>query len=48
MEQIGFHRLHLDHSTCNHASCRVAHKSGYTLPGGRAHRISAWHCDLFR
>lgn len=30
---FGFHRLHLDHSTRNHASCRVATKSGYLLEG---------------
>lgn len=30
---IGFHRLELDHSTRNHASCRVATKAGYRLEG---------------
>jgi RimJ/RimL family protein N-acetyltransferase len=33
LDEIGFHRLHLDHSTRNHASCRVAMKAGY-LPEG--------------
>jgi RimJ/RimL family protein N-acetyltransferase len=33
LDEIGFCRLHLDHSTQNHASCRVATKSGYLLEG---------------
>ncbi|MEY9878002.1 RimJ/RimL family protein N-acetyltransferase [Streptacidiphilus sp. MAP12-33] len=33
MKGVGFHRLHLDHSTRNLASCRVATKAGY-LPEG--------------
>lgn len=33
MDEIGFCRLHLDHSTRNHASCRVATKSGYPPEG---------------
>jgi RimJ/RimL family protein N-acetyltransferase len=33
MDEIGFERLHLDHSTRNHASCRVATKSGYQPEG---------------
>lgn len=33
LDEIGFHRLQLDHSTRNHASCRVATKSGYLLEG---------------
>jgi RimJ/RimL family protein N-acetyltransferase len=43
MEEIGFHRLHLDHSTRNHASCRVATKSGYLLEGTK--RSAAVHDD---
>ncbi|MEY9936733.1 GNAT family N-acetyltransferase [Streptacidiphilus sp. MAP5-3] len=43
MEEIGFHRLHLDHSTRNHASCRVATKSGYHLEGTQ--RSAALHDD---
>ncbi|MGH3166626.1 MAG: GNAT family N-acetyltransferase, partial [Trebonia sp.] len=33
LDEAGFHRLHLDHSTRNQASCRVATKSGYLLEG---------------
>jgi RimJ/RimL family protein N-acetyltransferase len=40
---IGFHRLELDHSTRNHASCRVATKSGYLLEGTK--RSAAVHDD---
>lgn len=29
--QLGLHRLELEHSTINQASCRVAEKAGYTL-----------------
>ncbi|MBF9066827.1 GNAT family N-acetyltransferase [Streptacidiphilus fuscans] len=43
IEKIGFHRLHLDHSTRNHASCRVATKSGYRLEGTK--RSAALHDD---
>ncbi|RFU87754.1 N-acetyltransferase [Streptomyces triticagri] len=43
MEEIGFHRLHLDHSTLNSASCRVATKSGYLLEGTK--RSAAVHDD---
>jgi RimJ/RimL family protein N-acetyltransferase len=31
--ETGFHRLHLDHSTRNNASCRVAVKSGFRPEG---------------
>lgn len=31
--EIGFHRLHLNHSTRNQASCRVATKAGYGPEG---------------
>lgn len=40
---IGFHRLELDHSTRNHASCRVATKAGYRLEGTK--RNAAVHDD---
>lgn len=40
---IGFHRLELDHSTRNHASCRVATKAGYRLEGTK--RDAAVHDD---
>ncbi|HWG27605.1 GNAT family N-acetyltransferase [Actinospica sp.] len=43
MEEVGFHRLYLDHSTRNHASCRVATKSGYLLEGTK--RSAAVHDD---
>ncbi|MDR7167045.1 RimJ/RimL family protein N-acetyltransferase [Nocardia kruczakiae] len=43
LNEIGFHRLELDHSTRNHASCRVATKSGYLLEGTK--RSAAVHDD---
>lgn len=43
LDEIGFHRLQLDHSTRNHASCRVAIKSGYVLEGTK--RSAAVHDD---
>jgi RimJ/RimL family protein N-acetyltransferase len=43
LERIGFHRLYLDHSTHNHASCRVATKAGYLLEGTK--RSAAVHDD---
>jgi len=43
LEEIGFYRLHLDHSTRNHPSCRVAAKSGYLLEGTK--RSAAVHDD---
>lgn len=39
----GFHRLDLDHSTANQASCRVATKAGYAVEGTR--RAAALHAD---
>jgi RimJ/RimL family protein N-acetyltransferase len=39
----GFHRLQLDHSTRNTASCRVATKSGFLLEGTK--RSAAIHSD---
>jgi RimJ/RimL family protein N-acetyltransferase len=33
LNEIGFHRLQLEHSTRNHGSCRVAMKSGFVLEG---------------
>jgi RimJ/RimL family protein N-acetyltransferase len=41
--ETGFHRLHLDHSTRNNASCRVAVKSGFLLEGTK--RSDAIHSD---
>ena len=43
LDEIGFHRLELDHSTRNHASCGVATKSGYLLEGTK--RSAAVHDD---
>lgn len=43
LDDIGFHRLELDHSTRNDASCRVATKAGYLLEGTK--RSSAVHDD---
>ncbi|MFQ6853418.1 GNAT family N-acetyltransferase [Streptomyces sp. 35M1] len=40
---IGFHRLELDHSTRNDASCRVATKAGFLLEGTK--RSAAVHDD---
>jgi RimJ/RimL family protein N-acetyltransferase len=41
--EAGFHRLHLDHSTRNHASCRVADRAGFRLEGTK--RSAAVHSD---
>ncbi|MER7169239.1 GNAT family protein [Micromonospora sp. NPDC000207] len=41
--EAGFHRLHLDHSTRNHNSCRVALKAGFRLEGTK--RSDAVHSD---
>ncbi|WP_255609399.1 GNAT family N-acetyltransferase [Micromonospora sp. PLK6-60] len=41
--EAGFHRLHLDHSTRNQASCRVAVKAGFLLEGTK--RSDAIHSD---
>jgi RimJ/RimL family protein N-acetyltransferase len=41
--RAGFHRLYLDHSTRNTASCRVATKSGFRLEGTK--RSAAVHAD---
>jgi RimJ/RimL family protein N-acetyltransferase len=43
LEEVGFYRLYLDHSTRNQASCRVATKSGYVLEGTK--RSAAVHDD---
>jgi RimJ/RimL family protein N-acetyltransferase len=43
---VGFHRLELDHSTRNPASCRVAEKAGLTPEGTvreRAMHFDGWH-----
>ena len=41
--EAGFHRLWLDHSTRNEASCRVAVRSGFVLEGTK--RSDAVHAD---
>ena len=43
MGEIGFQRLHLEHSTRNEGSCRVAVKSGFLLEGTK--RSAAVHDD---
>lgn len=43
LDDIGFYRLELDHSTRNHASCRGATKAGYRLEGTK--RDAAVHDD---
>lgn len=43
LDEIGFHRLYLDHSTRNHASCKVATKCGYLLEGTK--RSAGLHDD---
>lgn len=43
---VGFHRLELDHSTQNPASCRVATKAGFAPEGtmrARALHLDGWH-----
>ena len=45
-DAVGFHRLELDHSTQNAASCRVAMKAGFIPEGtlrGRAMHLDGWH-----
>ncbi|GAA2399262.1 acetyltransferase [Catellatospora methionotrophica] len=41
--EAGFHRLHLDHSTRNEASCRAAVNAGFLLEGTK--RSDAIHAD---
>lgn len=40
---VGVHRLYLNHSTMNEASCRVAQKAGFALEGTR--RSAQLHAD---
>ena len=45
-ETAGFHRIELEHSTANHASCRVAVKAGFREEGvrrGAALHADGWH-----
>ena len=44
--EVGFHRLELQHSTRNPASCRVAEKAGFALEGTRVRSLlhdDGWH-----
>lgn len=44
--KAGFHRLSLEHSTANLASCRVAEKARFTVEGvgrGAARHADSWH-----
>ncbi|QNE22053.1 GNAT family N-acetyltransferase [Kribbella qitaiheensis] len=44
--QIGFHRLNINHSTANTASCRVAERTNYHLEGTLRQAIKhadGWH-----
>jgi RimJ/RimL family protein N-acetyltransferase len=43
LSEVGFHRLELEHSTANQASCRVAIKAGFAVEGIR--RGAALHAD---
>lgn len=46
VEEVGFHRLELQHSTRNEASCRVARKAGFRTEGTRASAAlheDGWH-----
>jgi ribosomal-protein-alanine N-acetyltransferase len=46
LEHVGFHRLELEHSTANQASCRVALKAGFEEEGvrrGAALHADGWH-----
>ncbi|MCX4879623.1 GNAT family N-acetyltransferase [Streptomyces sp. NBC_00847] len=46
LDEIGFHRLELMHATANHASCRVAAKTGFALEGTKRSALlhpDGWH-----
>jgi RimJ/RimL family protein N-acetyltransferase len=43
IHQLGLHRLELEHSTRNPASCRVAEKAGYPLESTK--RSQGLHAD---
>lgn len=45
-DDIGFHRLELNHAVANEASCRVAGKSGFTFEGTKRSALlhqDGWH-----
>jgi RimJ/RimL family protein N-acetyltransferase len=41
--ELGLHRIEVQHSTANAASCRVAERAGFALEGTK--RSEAWHTD---
>ncbi|MGH1563214.1 GNAT family N-acetyltransferase [Mumia sp. DW29H23] len=43
LDDVGFHRLEIEHAIANAASCRVAVKAGFALEGTR--RSAARHAD---
>jgi RimJ/RimL family protein N-acetyltransferase len=46
LDEVGFHRLELEHSVVNEASCRVAAKCGFALEGTRRSALlhtDGWH-----
>ena len=46
LDQAGFHRLELEHSTANPVSCRLAVKAGFTGEGVRRSAVrhtDGWH-----
>ncbi|SFY44166.1 Protein N-acetyltransferase, RimJ/RimL family [Streptomyces atratus] len=46
LEEAGFNRLELGHSTVNFASCRIAEKAGFALEGVRRQALlhaDGWH-----
>ncbi|CAL9366783.1 hypothetical protein SUDANB105_00778 [Streptomyces sp. enrichment culture] len=46
LEEVGFNRLELGHSTANVASCRIAEKTGFALEGVRRRALlhaDGWH-----
>jgi RimJ/RimL family protein N-acetyltransferase len=43
--ELGLHRIEVEHSTANRASCRVAERAGFALEGTK--RSQAWHTDGF-
>ncbi|MGW5283223.1 GNAT family N-acetyltransferase [Streptomyces collinus] len=46
LDEDGFHRIELGHSTVNRASCRVAEETGFVLEGVRRQALmhtDGWH-----
>jgi RimJ/RimL family protein N-acetyltransferase len=42
-DDLGLHRIEVEHSTANPASCRVAERAGFAFEGTK--RSAAWHTD---